>query len=221
MSERRFFLARAGAALALTGTLHATTLHAAPPVVLVTGDSLSAAYGMNSREGWVALMQGELGSAARVVNVSVSGETTLGARARIEADLARTKPAVVLIALGGNDGLRGLPVKDTRANLAFMVRAAKAKGAQVVLAGMQIPPNYGLDYAREFRELYGALATEQRVGLIPFLLDGLADKLEWFQPDKIHPTVAAQPLILKNALPHVQRALTDSATRTRRVAVKP
>jgi acyl-CoA thioesterase I len=184
--------------------------HAAPAkrTVLILGDSLSAAYGMDTSQGWVSLMAGELAkSGIAVVNASVTGETTQGGRSRIASELARVKPQAVVVALGGNDGLRGLPLIETRKNLAAIVQAAKAKGARVVLAGMQIPPNYGLDYAREFRELYAELARKEKIELVPFMLEGIAERLEYFQPDRIHPSVAAQPLILKNMMPAMQKAL--------------
>lgn len=197
------------ALLALLAAVATPALAAAPTrVVMVLGDSLSAAYGLDTSQGWVSLMAAELRkSRVEVVNASTSGETTQGGRARIAADLKRVKPAVVLIALGGNDGLRGLPVAETRKNLAFMVQAAKSAGARVVLAGMQIPPNYGLDYARDFREQYAELARRERVVLIPFLLAGIGERLELFQADKVHPTATAQPMILANVLPAVRQAL--------------
>jgi acyl-CoA thioesterase-1 len=205
--RRKCMIGAAGVLCALAWTASA----ASPRVVLVLGDSLSAAYGMDSHQGWVALLQAELGAGVKVVNASSSGETTDGGCARIAGDLARSRADVVIIALGGNDGLRGLPIQSTRDNLAFMIRAAKSHGARVVLAGMQIPPNYGLDYARQFRELYAALARSEKIELIPFLLEGMADRLELFQADKIHPTAAAQPTILKNALPAIRRALAAKA----------
>ncbi len=189
--------------------------HAAASVVLVFGDSLSAAYGFNARQGWPALMGDALQSkGARVVNASISGETTQGGLRRLAGELARHKPAVVVIALGGNDALRGWPVKETRHNLEVMVRAAKAANARVVLVGMQIPPNYGLDYARDFRQLYPDLAKREKLLLVPFLLEGMAERLDLFQADKIHPVAAAQPMILKNVLPVVERAVAAARPRT-------
>jgi acyl-CoA thioesterase I len=183
-----------------------TATHSAK--VMVYGDSLSAAYGLNPADGWVALMQNKLKPRGiEVVNASVSGETTRGGLSRIKGDLAVHKPNVVLLALGANDGLRGLPVADTRKNLAAMISAVKATNAKVVLIGIQIPPNYGLDYATQFRDLYADLAKQNKTALVPFLLEGVAEKLELFQPDRLHPIAAAQPRILENVLPTVEQIL--------------
>jgi acyl-CoA thioesterase I len=176
--------------------------------VMVYGDSLSAAYGLNPADGWVALMQNKLKPrGVEVVNASISGETTRGGLSRIKGDLAAHKPNIVLLALGANDGLRGLPVADTRKNLAAMITAVKATNAKVVLIGIQIPPNYGLDYATQFRDLYADLAKQNKTVLVPFLLEGVAEKLELFQPDRLHPIAAAQPRILENVLPAVEQIL--------------
>jgi acyl-CoA thioesterase I len=176
--------------------------------VMVYGDSLSAAYGISPADGWVALMQNKLKArGVEVVNASISGETTRGGLSRIKGDLAVHKPNVVLLALGANDGLRGLPVADTRKNLAAMISAVKATNAKVVLIGVQIPPNYGLDYATQFRDLYADLAKQNKTALVPFLLEGVAEKLELFQPDRLHPIAAAQPRILENVLPAVEQIL--------------
>jgi acyl-CoA thioesterase-1 len=195
--------------LFLATMLAAPSAYAAKPTVLIFGDSLSAAYGFDSRQGWPALLANALEKKGiAVVNASISGETTQGGRERLKGELTRHKPKVVLIALGGNDALRGWPVAETRKNLEAMVREAKSAKATVVLAGMQIPPNYGLDYARDFRDLYGELAKREKLVLIPFLLEGIAERLELFQGGKIHPTAAAQPMIVKIVLPAVERALT-------------
>ncbi|MBL8520059.1 MAG: arylesterase [Betaproteobacteria bacterium] len=206
---------RAGKRLAVLGALFFATgtafAQAAKPTVLIFGDSLSAAYGLDARQGWPALLAEALAPrGAAVVNASISGETTQGGRERLPAELKRHQPRVVVIALGGNDGLRGWPVAQTRANLAAMVQAAKAAKARVVLAGMQIPPNYGLDYARDFQALFADLAKRENVVLVPFLLEGIAERFELFQADKIHPTAAAQPMILKNVQPAVARALQST-----------
>ncbi|MBL8513365.1 MAG: arylesterase [Betaproteobacteria bacterium] len=186
----------------------ASPAQANKPTVLIFGDSLSAAYGLDSRQGWPALLATALEKkGVALVNASISGETTQGGRARLAAELVRHKPKVVVIALGGNDGLRGWPVAETRKNLEAMTREAKAAKATVVLAGMQIPPNYGLDYARDFRDQYAGIAKREKLILIPFLLEGIADRLELFQGDKIHPTAAAQPMIVKLVQPAVERAL--------------
>jgi acyl-CoA thioesterase I len=178
---------------------------------MVFGDSLSAAYGISPNEGWVALLETKLRPRGiTVVNASISGETSGGGLSRIRADLVRQKPTIVLVALGANDGLRGLPVANTRRNLEGIIRAIRASKARVVLIGIQIPPNFGLDYAANFRDMYAALARQYQLALVPFLLEGIADKLELFQADRLHPTAAAQPAILNNVLPAVERTLDSS-----------
>jgi len=169
-------------------------------VVLVFGDSLSSAYGISQKEGWVTLLQERLrgnGLDYTVVNQSIPGETTSGGATRIKATLAQAKPAVTIIALGGNDGLRGLPVGQMRANLAQIVRAVKAAGGKVLLVGMKMPPNYGAAYTREFETAFLELAKQQRVAVVPFLLEGTDNRRDLFQPDNIHPVAAAQPMILE------------------------
>ncbi len=180
--------------------------------VLVFGDSLSAAYGLAANQGWVHL----LGERAKkldwqVANASVSGETTAGGLSRLPEDLKRHKPAIVVIALGANDALRGLPVANMRANLEKMIRLARAAGAEPVLAGMMIPPNYGIDYAAQFRDLYGKVAAANKAPLVPFLLEGLADKPELFQADQLHPTANAQARILDNVWPAVEPLMRKRA----------
>jgi acyl-CoA thioesterase I len=170
-----------------------------PAVVLVFGDSLSAAYRMNEAEGWVALLQERLnehGKNIRVVNGSVSGETTAGGLARLPALLRSSNPDVVILELGGNDGLRGLPVPAMRSNLREMILMSRAAGAQVLLAGIQIPPNYGPRYTVPFYAQYRELADEFDLPLIPFLLDGIAEDSRLMQEDGIHPTAEAQPMIV-------------------------
>jgi acyl-CoA thioesterase-1 len=205
---RQSFQTFVAAGLSVAGVLLSMSVGATakaniPQTILVYGDSLSAAYGIKPEQGWVALLAQKLAAdaktrAVRVVNASVSGETTSGGRARVRADLAQHKPTIVIVALGANDGLRGLPVSDTRANLAAMLDAIRDSKARAVLVGIQIPPNYGIEYARDFRDLYPALARERKLALVPFLLEGVADKLELFQADRLHPVAAAQPLILQN-----------------------
>jgi acyl-CoA thioesterase-1 len=168
------------------------------PVLLVLGDSLAAGYGLPQGRGWVDLLQKRLAEEKldyRVVNASISGETTLGGRNRLDALLREHRPRVVIIELGANDGLRGQPVDGVRDNLTAMVRAARKAGARVLLVGMQIPPNYGQEYTRKFREAFAQVARTERVPLVPFLLDGFADKRELFQQDGIHPSEQAQPLM--------------------------
>lgn len=170
-------------------------------VLLVLGDSLSAGYGLPAGQGWVNLLQTRIGEAKlpyRVVNASISGETTLGGRNRIAEALATHRPAVLILQLGANDGLRGQPLEATRDNLAAMINAAKDARSAVLLVGMQLPPNYGIAYTQKFRELYAGLAREQRVRLVPFLMEGFADDMSMFQPDGIHPAAPAQPRMLDN-----------------------
>ena len=187
---------------------------AAARTLLVFGDSLSAAYGLSPDQGWVHLL-GE--RAARidgwhVVNASVSGETTAGGLRRLPADLARHKPAMVVIALGANDALRGQPIAGIRDNLEKMVRLARQARAEPVLVGIMIPPNYGIDYAEQFRALYPALAAKNRVPIVPFLLEGIADKPELFQADQLHPTAPAQPIILDNVWKTLEPLLRKGAS---------
>jgi acyl-CoA thioesterase-1 len=172
--------------------------------VLVLGDSLSAAYGLAPREGWVALTAERIAQQApgwRVVNASVSGETTAGGASRIAGELARHRPRVVVIALGGNDGLRGLPLKQTRANLEKMVNAAKSAGAQVLLVGMRMPPNLGKAYTEGFAANYRTVAEAQQVALLPFLLEPIATDRTAFQADNIHPVAAVQPKLRDHVWP--------------------
>lgn len=180
--------------------------------VLVFGDSLSAAYGLAANQGWVHLL-GERATKLgwRVANASVSGETTAGGLSRLPEDLKRHKPAIVVIALGANDALRGLPVAGMRSNLEKMIRLTRAAGAEPVLAGMMIPPNYGIDYAAQFRDLYGKVAAANKVPLVPFLLEGLGDKPELFQADQLHPTAKAQARILDNVWPAVEPLMRKRA----------
>ena len=186
---------------------------AEPPVVLVLGDSLSAEYGIARGAGWVALLDRKLSAetiAARVVNASISGDTTSGGRARLPALLRTHRPAVVVLELGGNDALRGLPLDMTEANLAAMAQAAGQAGAKVLLAGMQVPPNYGGDYGRRFAAVFPKVARAQQAALVPFLLKGVADRPDaaaLFQADRIHPTAEAHPAILANVWPELRKLL--------------
>jgi acyl-CoA thioesterase-1 len=171
----------------------------AAAVLLVVGDSLSSGYGLPSGRSWVDLLQQRLLVEKldyRVVNASISGETTLGGRNRFEALLRQHRPRVVVIELGANDGLRGQPVEAMRANLSAMVRAARKAGARVLVIGMQIPPNYGQDYTRKFHAAFTQVAQTERAALVPFLLDGFAEQRELFQSDGIHPNERAQRLML-------------------------
>ena len=176
-------------------------------VILVVGDSLSAEYGLQRGSGWVALLEQRLARErieARVVNASISGDTTSGGRSRLDALLREHSPTHVIVELGGNDALRGLPLESTRANLAHMARAAAARNAKVLLVGMRVPPNYGRKYSEDFAALFAEVAKQHGATLVPFLLAGFADKAQadkWFQTDRIHPTEAAQPLMLGNVWP--------------------
>ena len=185
--------------------------------VMIYGDSLSAAYGINPKAGWVALLEDKLRpQGIAVVNASISGETTRGGVNRIKADLTRLSPTIVVLALGANDGLRGLPNADTRKNLEAIITAARAASARVVLVGIQIPPNYGIEYTQQFRELYADLAAKYKLPFVPFLLDGIADNLEFFQADRLHPTAAAQARILDNVTPAVLQAIAKTSAAARR-----
>jgi acyl-CoA thioesterase I len=182
------------------------------PVVLVVGDSLSAEYGLPRGSGWVQLLAERLrdnGSNYTVVNASISGDTTSGGRSRLPALLKQHAPEVLIIELGGNDGLRGLPLGAMRDNLAAMIRMGKSAGARVLLVGIQIPPNYGREYTERFSSTYQALADEHKVALVPVLLDGFGESLDYFQADRIHPTAQAQPRMLDNVWPALRPLLSD------------
>ncbi|MGY4829468.1 arylesterase [Sphaerotilaceae bacterium SBD11-9] len=177
---------------------------AAQPVILVVGDSLSAEYGLARGKGWVALLEQRLAQEKRpatVVNASISGDTTSGGRSRLPALLKQHQPTIVILELGGNDALRGLPLSMTRDNLLAMTRAAKAAGAKVLVVGMQVPPNYGRQYGEDFSALFASVAKTEGAGLVPFLLKGVADAPNaetMFQPDRIHPREQAHPVMLAN-----------------------
>ena len=177
------------------------------PLILVVGDSLSAEYGLERGSGWVTLLDQRLARekiTAKVVNASISGDTTSGGRSRLPALLAQHKPSHVILELGGNDALRGLPLASTQANLRAMARAAKAAGARVLVAGMQVPPNYGRQYGNDFAAMFASVARSEGAALVPFLLKGVADApdaVAMFQPDRIHPSAAAHPVMLGNVWP--------------------
>lgn len=182
-------------------------------MILVVGDSLSAEYGLKRGTGWVALLERRLAGeniVARVVNASISGETTSGGRTRLPALLTQHKPTHVVIELGGNDALRGLPLNGTEDNLAQMTQAAQKAGARVLLVGMQVPPNYGSDYTKRFSGLFGKLARQYKAALVPFLLQGVADAPDaraLFQADGIHPRAEAQGKMLDNVWPELKKLL--------------
>jgi acyl-CoA thioesterase I len=183
---------------------------ASKPVILVMGDSLSAGYGVSVDSTWVALLERRLaaqGYGYRVVNASVSGETSGGARGRLPHALQLHRPAIVIIELGGNDGLRGLPLAQVRSNFEFMIERVKAASAQPVLVGMRMPPNYGAAYAEQFHAMYGELAAKYDAPLVDFFLDGIALDPALMQADGIHPTARAQPKLLDNLWPALQKTL--------------
>jgi len=178
--------------------------YSAPKTVLVVGDSLSAEYGLTRGAGWVALLEQKLKAEkidARIVNASISGETTSGGRARLPALLTQHKPQIVVIELGANDGLRGLPVASAEANLRQMVTLSQKQDAKVMLIGMRMPPNYGRAYTERFFNMYSALSKDMKAPLVPFMLEGVADKPALFQADRLHPNAQAHPIILNNIWP--------------------
>lgn len=183
--------------------------------VLVVGDSLSAAYNIPVSSGWVSLLADKVDQykpGFEVVNASISGDTTSGGRSRLPALLDEHAPAVVVIELGGNDGLRATPIGVIRDNLIAMIEASRDAGAEVILAGMQLPPSYGRRYTEQFRDLYAELEEAFDLALIPFFLEGVGDNPELMQGDGIHPTEDAQPLILKLVWPHLKPLLQAAAT---------
>jgi len=169
--------------------------------ILVMGDSLSAEYGIQRGSGWVTLLQNQLrqqGSTWEVINASISGETTAGGLTRMATLLQQKKPKIVLLELGANDALRGLSVKETEKNLRTMIQLSKQSGAKVLLFGMQIPPNYGQDYTKQFKEIYPKLASSEHIQLLPFFMSGVATNKDLFQADNIHPNEKAQVALYKN-----------------------
>ena len=197
MIDYRRIAAIAGVVIALAAGVCA----AAAPVVLVVGDSVSAGYGIATDAGWTSLLQRRLAAEHyphRVVNASISGDTTAGGRARLAALLDAHHPAVTIIELGGNDGLRGGSLDAMRANLDAMTVSAQKAGSRVLLVGMQLPPNYGAAYVRRFAETYGEVAQSRKAALVPFFFQGFADDNAMFQPDRIHPVLAAQQRLLDN-----------------------
>jgi acyl-CoA thioesterase-1 len=204
--NRRHFIA-AG----LAGCYALPAMAAGGNTILVLGDSISAEYGLKRGTGWVPLLEKRLAAeklSATVVNASISGETTSGGRSRLPALLAKHKPAILVLELGGNDALRGLPLAMTEDNLSQMTQMAQKAGAKVLLVGIQVPPNYGSDYASRFAGLYDKVAKKHKTAVVPFMLKGVFDGPEptrMFQPDRIHPTEAAQPLILDTVWPELKK----------------
>jgi acyl-CoA thioesterase-1 len=205
----------AAALLATTFAVEAANApEPAKPVIVVLGDSISAEYGLPRDTGWVALMRQRLTEERidySVANASISGDTTSGGRARLPALMQRLKPSIVIVELGANDALRGVPLSTTEDNLRTIIEQAQQAHAKVVLVGMYVPPNYGPDYTQKFHGIYGQLARQLRVPLVPFLLAGIADKPDMFQADQIHPTQQAQAVLLNNVWPAVKPLLRTSS----------
>ena len=205
--------------MGLAGAARAAIPPVSTPIasLLVVGDSLSAGYGLETGKGWVDLLRQRLEAKeprSSVINASISGDTTAGGLARLPALLARDKPRVVIIELGGNDALRGLSLQQTQNNLNRMVALCKKAGARVLLVGMQIPPNYGPAYTARFAAVFPAVAKSQRVALVPFLLSGVVGHPDWFQSDNIHPTAQAQPTMLDTVWPYLAPLLALPAARS-------
>jgi acyl-CoA thioesterase-1 len=193
----------AGAALGLAASAHA---YSAPKTIMVVGDSLSAEYGLARGSGWVALLDSRLRAqkiAATIVNASISGDTTSGGLSRLPALLSQHHPDVVVLELGANDGLRGLPVKSAEDNLRGMIALAEKAHARVLLVGMRMPPNYGRAYTDRFAGMYTDLSKQEKVPLVPFMLDGVAQVPANFQADRLHPLASAHPTILNNIWPQL------------------
>lgn len=190
---------------------------AAAATILVYGDSLSAAYGLAQREGWPALLQERLTTEKfnyQVMNASISGETTAGGASRIRATLATARPAVVILELGANDGLRGLPIEEMKRNLNRIIDACRDARAQVLMVGMRLPPNYGTRYTGAFAQAYADTAARYRLPLVPFLMEGFAEQRELFQSDGLHPVAAAEGRILDNIWPVLEPLLTAAPRRS-------
>lgn len=179
-------------------------------MILVLGDSLSSAFGLSDRQGWVALLQQrltELGHPHEVINASVSGDTTINALARLEHALGEHDPAIVIVEIGGNDGLRAQPVAVVRQNLRGILQNIREHGAKIVLAGIRLPPNYGPSYVGEFERMYPDLAEEFQAALVPFFMRGVATDADLMQPDGVHPNARAQPILLDNVWPVLEPLL--------------
>ncbi len=188
----------------------AAALAAAEPVILLVGDSLGAGYGVPLDRAWAALLQARLkaeGLPQRLVDASISGDTSRGGLARLPEALKRHRPSILIIELGGNDGLRGISPQEMKSNLGRMIELARAAGARVLLVGMRLPPNYGLAFTERFERVYHELAKERGVPLVPFLLEGVATDRALMQPDGIHPNAAGQPRVLDNLWPYLEPLL--------------
>jgi len=185
---------------------------AAANTILIIGDSLSAAYGIPVEQGWVKLLERQLSeecAGCSVVNASISGDTTAGARARLPQAIGRHQPRVVILELGGNDGLRGLSLAEMKSNLAAMIEMVRKRGARVLLVGVQLPPNYGSRYTERFQAVYQELAQEYGVVLLPSLVDGVGTRPDLMQADGIHPNASAQPLIMARVWEHLKPLLSE------------
>ncbi|MEE8255093.1 MAG: arylesterase [Nitrosomonadaceae bacterium] len=202
---KNFLIALSILLSAASGITYSSVGTDTPPTVLTTvmiyGDSLSSGYGLPQKSGWANLLKKRLqtqSSVYQVINVSISGETALGGRNRIEQTLKAHHPNIVIVELGINDGLRGLPIKSIHDNLEAIVEACQRNKAAILLVGMRLPPNYGTAYTQKFRDIYPQIAQRHKIKLVPFLLEGFGDKLEYFQADRVHPNERAQGIILKN-----------------------
>ena len=191
-------------------------LAAAESTILVIGDSLSAGYGIALGQSWVSLLEqrlAEQGFPHRVINASISGDTSRGGLARLPTALERYRPAIVVLELGGNDGLRGLPLRELEDNLSAMIEQSRQAGAQILLVGMRIPPNYGPLYTKKFQAVFSNLAERYQLPLVPFLLDGVAGNRDLMQSDGIHPRAEVQPQILDNIWPVLKPLLREAGHR--------
>ena len=202
---KNFLIALSILLSAASGITYSSVGTDTPPTVLTTvmiyGDSLSAGYGLPQKAGWANLLKKRLqtqSSVYQVINVSISGETTLGGRNRIGQTLKTHHPNIVIVELGVNDGLRGLPIKSIQDNLEAIVESCQRNNAAILLVGMRLPPNYGAGYTQKFRDIYPQIAERHKLKLVPFLFEGFGDKLEYFQADSVHPNESAQEIILKN-----------------------
>ncbi|MFZ6688576.1 arylesterase [Undibacterium sp. SXout11W] len=210
LSSRQFML-RVLLPLLMSSLMPFAYAHSASKSILVLGDSLSAEYGLVRGQGWVSLMEKKLAESnpnSTVINASISGETTSGGKTRLPALVNKLKPDIVIIELGGNDALRGLSLAASEENFRAMIVAAKKANAEVLLVGMKVPPNYGKEYTQNFFSLYAKLAKEQKVRLAPFLLEGIAERDDLFQADRIHPIANAHALMLNNVWPQLAPLLT-------------
>lgn len=185
------------------------------PAILVLGDSLSAGHGISTHQGWVALLQQRLkhqGYPYRIINASISGDTTRGGLSRLPQALFQYQPRIVILELGGNDGLRGLSLDEMRRNLVSMVKKSRGHGAKVLLVGVRLPPNYGAAYVKKFHDVYHSVEREHQVPLVPYLLDGIGGRDELMQADRLHPRAEAQSRMLENVWPRLLAVLGDIAS---------